>query len=387
MTSKQLPKDGHTYRIWSVVEDLIVERYDELADERMRDSYYLLREWLDPLRQDGTIQDAEFDYFVEHYEYYRDDFWPRIEERHGFERPATKPPTTVIEAGTEYTESHIEKAWDRSRGFVFVEKSGMAEDLSLLSEHGWLIVAAQGESTRSFREKLADDGTDRPVLVLTDADFYGGGITESLRGNSERTAHLDLEADLRHRVSELGLTQADADALDLPRERDPTQSPDEWRTELNALTVLKERMGVAQPLLAYTIAKMKALTMPICPLPVEDPEQTVRNSLRRGVEGALQDAISDVVDDVMAETDPDDLTSKGDGKPMQLRMKPSDDDDAVDLDDLQDELVDVAEARRDRLLWWHRTRYEEHVVEEAGAYAVKLITDAVDGAGGGAADA
>ncbi|MFB6202469.1 MAG: hypothetical protein ABEI98_10730 [Halorhabdus sp.] len=109
-----LPKDGRTYRIWSVVEDLVLDRYGELADERMRDSYYLLREWLDPLRQQGDILDAEFDYFVENYEYYRDDFWPRIEARHGIERPSTKPPTTVIEDGTEYTESHIDEAWDRS---------------------------------------------------------------------------------------------------------------------------------------------------------------------------------------------------------------------------------------------------------------------------------
>jgi len=336
----------------------------------MRDSYYLLREWLDPLRQQGEILDAEFDYFVENYEYYRDDFWPRIEARHGFERPATKPPTTVIEDGTEYTESHIEEAWDRSRGFIFVEKSGMAADLSLLSEHGWLIVAAQGESTRSFREKVAADGTDRPILVVTDSDFYGGGITESLKGNSNRTEHLNLEQELRSRVRGIGLTKADADALDLPRERDPTQSPDEWRTELNALTVLKERLGIEKPLLSYVVAKMRAESIPVCPLPVDDAEGWVRSSVRTGVEDALSDAIDKVVDDVMSQTDAEGLPSDGDGALMQLRRSNGDGED-VSLDDLRDDLVDVAEARRDALSWWRQSKYEEEVVQRAGSGGVR----------------
>lgn len=379
--TSQLRKEGRSYKIWSVVEDLIVDRYEDLKDERMRDSYYLLREWLEPLRASGDIKDVEFDYFVNQYEYYRDDFWPRIEERHGITRPQTKPPTVVIENGEEYTESHIPEAWDRSRGFIFVEKSGMAEDLSLLSEHGWLIVAAQGESTRTFREAVAQDGTDRPILVVTDADFYGGSIVESIAGHSDRTEHLELWKELEDRVQEIGLTQADADALDLPSERDPTQSDDKWRTELNALTVLRERQNIDNPLLTYTAAKMAALDIPLAPLPVDDPERKVKTSLRLAVEDALEDEIGDVVDSVLEDFEPaEDPKQKGDGELTQLLHTPNGNGDGdVDLGDLRDELKDVARDKRDRLVWWRQSKYAESVKQEIDADAVDRISDTLAG--------
>lgn len=374
-----LPKDGRSYRIWSVVEEIILDRYEQLTDERMRDSYYLLREWLEPLRGD-RIQDAEFDYFVNSYGYYRDDFWPRIEKKNGIRRPMTKPPTVVIENGNEYTESHIPKAWDRSRGFIFVEKSGMAEDLAPLSGHGWLIVAAQGESTRTFREAVANDGTDRPVLVVTDADFYGDSIVESIAGHSGRTEHLNLSEELDSRVQEIGLTQEDADALDLPRERDPTQSPDEWRTELNALTVLKEREGVENPLLTYVAAKLDALDIPLAPLPITDHESVVRSSIRRNVVDALDDEIDAVVDSVMDDYDPvNSPIHRGDGPQTQLMHRPAGDGEGVDLGDLREELEDVAEEKRDRLVWWNQSKYAENVKEEIGDDDVDKVTTAIGG--------
>lgn len=377
--SKQLPKDGRSFRIWSVVEDLILDRYEQVVDVRMRGSYYLIREWLEPLRGDRII-DAEYDYFVEQYEYYRDDFWPRIEERHGIRRPETKPPTIVIEDGTEFTEAHIPEAWGRARGFIFVEKSGMAEDLTALSNHGWLIVAAQGESTRTFREAAANDGTDRPILVVTDADFYGGSIAESLAGHSDRTEHLELWRDLDDRVDGLGLTQADADALDLPRERDPTQSPDEWRTELDALTVLKEREGIDEPLLAYVAAKMDQRDIPLCPLPVNQPGAKVRGSLRRAIEQALEDEIGAVIDDVLDGVDVEgDLDATGTGPLMELRQRPGADGEAVDLGDLRDELADVAQEKRDRLRWWRQSRYERAVKDEIGADDVDTVAGVLGG--------
>lgn len=368
-----LPKEGRSYRIWKVVEQLIVDRYDQLRDERMRDSYYLLREWLEPKRDSGEILTDEFDYFVDNYEYYRDDLWPRLEKRHGIRRPQTKPPTIVIEDGDEFTESHIPKAWNRSRGFIFVEKSGMASDLSPLSEHGWLIVAAQGESTRTFREAVANDDTDRPILVVTDADYYGGGITETLEGHSNRTEHLGLWRELEDRVQAIGLTQPDADALNLPRERDPTKSPDEWRTELNALTVLKERHDVTTPLLSYVVAKLDHLDIPICPLPVPDPEERVRNALESAVESALSDSIDDAIDRVLEGFDPDDMESDGTGPFMSLRIKGYDRS-KVGSDDLVEELVSVAQTHHGNQYWWLQSRYEEQVKKSVGEADVETIT-------------
>lgn len=368
MSANELPKDGRTYRIWSVVEDLILDNYDRVKDERMRSTYYLLREWLESERDAGRIEDAEFDYFVENYEYYRDDFWPRIEERNGIRRPETKPPTIVIDQGDEYTEQRIEDAWYRARGFIFVEKSGMAENLTPLSRHGWLIVAAQGESTRTFREKVATDDTDRPVLAITDADFYGGGITESLKGHSDRTEHLGLWKELDDRVQAIGLSQKDADALDLPEERDPTQSPDEWRVELDALTVLKDRLGIEDPLLSYTVAKMQVLDIPVCPLPISKPQVHVEQDIRSAVEETLSSAVDEVVEDVMdarGREVEDNLPDRGTGPLMELRQTDDADGD-TDLEDLHDELVAFGKERYGQLLWWRQSRYEQQVVEDCG---------------------
>lgn len=369
---RDLPKQGRTFRIWKVVEELILGRLDTIQANRMRDGYYLLREWLEPMRADGTIFDREYDYFSESYEYYRDDFWPRLEKRHGIRRPMTKPPTIVIEDGREYTEAHIDEAWDRSRGFIFVEKSGMASDLSILSEHGWLIVAAQGESTRTFREKVAADGTDRPVLAVTDADYYGDGIEETLMGHSNRTEHLALWRELDDRIQTVGLTRPDAAAMDLPRERDPTKSPDEWRVELNALAVLGERHGIEVPLLSYITAKMRQLDIPLCPLPDPDPEDRVYNNLRRALIAAMESTMETVIDDILSDNDAvDDVDQEGTGPLMQLRYHESDE--QADLSELEDELSGIAKGRFDGLVWWRQTRYEQNVVYRVGREDVQTV--------------
>lgn len=178
--------------------------------------------------------------------------------------------------------------------------------------------------------------------------------------------------------TDLGLTQVDADALDLPRERDPTKSPDKWRTELNALTVLKDREGIDEPLLAYVAAKMSQRDAPLAPLPIDDPEAKVRTSLQLAVKEALADEINAVVDDVLDEFDStSDLDEQGSGPPMQLRTRnwPGE---TVDLGDLRDELANVARAKRARLLWWRQTRYEASVKEEIGTEAIVTVADRLE---------
>lgn len=374
----ELPKVGRTYRIWKVVEEIVLDRYTQIQDERMRDSYYLIREWLEPLRDSGEILTAEYDYFVDNYTYYRNDLWPRLEKKHGIRRPDTKPPTIVIEDGDEFTESHLAEAWDRSRGFIFVEKSGMAADLSLLSHHGWLIVAAQGESTRTFREWAAQDSTSRPILAVTDADYYGDGIVETLEGHSNRTEHLGLWHQLEGRITPVGLTQADARALELPRERDPTKSPDEWRTELNALTVLKERMGMETPLLSYVAAKMDYLDIPLCPLPVPDPRDRVKRALKSALRQALDDVMETAVDRVLEGFDPGQMGSEGSGPYMNLRIRHGDSG-TVGGDSLTEELVKAAENYHERQYWWLQSRYEESVKAEIGDEQVGQIADLLEG--------
>lgn len=375
----KLREEGRGYKIWKIVEEIVLDKYSQLAGEMMRDTYYLLREWLEPLRDKGKITDTEFDYFVDNYEYYRDDFWPRMEKKHNIRRPETKPPTVVIDRGEEYTEAHLSDAWDRARGFIFVEKSGMASHLKLLSYHGWLIVAAQGESTRTFREFAAQDVTNRPILAITDADWYGGGIVETLKGYSERTEHLGLWRDLEDRIKEIGLIPEDADGLDLPKERDPTKSPNEWRTELNALVVLKNRHGIDIPLLSYVIAKMREMDVPICPLPYDDPERHVKHSIKSHLIDELEDFLEEIIDDVSENIDDfeEDLPHgrEGAGDHVQLLLDSSVTSlELRGIDPLEEALKEIAEEDLERLFWRRRTAYEKKIVlEKVGREGIEKI--------------
>ncbi|KXA94166.1 hypothetical protein AKJ36_03365, partial [candidate division MSBL1 archaeon SCGC-AAA259I07] len=107
VSKEKLRKEGRGYKIWKTVEQIILENYNQLAGERMRDGFYLLREWLESLRNEGKINNTEFDYFAENYEYYSQDKWPEWEEKHNIRRPKTKPPTTVIDRGKKFTEAHL----------------------------------------------------------------------------------------------------------------------------------------------------------------------------------------------------------------------------------------------------------------------------------------
>lgn len=97
MATTELPREGRTLRVWNVVERLVVNRYDELRDETMRGSFYLIREWLSSELDDGEITPEEYDYFTQEYDYYLDKWSKYWEPDYGLERPRTKPPTVVIE--------------------------------------------------------------------------------------------------------------------------------------------------------------------------------------------------------------------------------------------------------------------------------------------------
>lgn len=378
-TLPKTPNKGRMYRIWETVEHLVVSDYDALSDESMRGAYYIIRERIASLNQrcPAAVTDAEFAYFCDNYTYYRDDVWPRLERTHGFERPQTKAPTTVIEKGEPYTEARLSDAWDRTRGLIYVEKAGMAEKLTPLSNYGWLIVAGQGEATRTLREKLLADDTDRPILALTDADVAGTSIVETLAGESIRTAHLDFSP-LEARVTNLGLTMADAEALALPPEPDPKGGE---RVELDSLLALGERAtypGDAHPVLAYTVAKMRALGIPVTPLPLTNPEITVRTKLTTALLDALRPAVDDAVDEVLTAAGDVEtaLPADGSGDLMRLRA-PLTGGQAVDLTTVHGDLVDVAEDALATLEWERQTAYEGRVVASLGEDSVAAVEAAL----------
>jgi len=272
------------------VEDIILQHYDELKTRRIRGSYYIVREYLTKRLKEGKITEEEFNHFLtaQGYATYRDDLWPSIEKQYGLERPEAKPIGVIYDRGIERPISEFERVYYRARGFIFVEKADEAEDLKELSHHGWTIVAGQGFSTRLMRQLFKEDG--RPVLALHDCDTAGEWIYRVFDIGSRRTRHLQLWLE---NVVDLGLHEDDASLLALPSQPEAGKFR-KFRTsriELSALSVLKVRWNVENPVLAYTIAKMKKLGIRITPKPEEAKEL-----LKELVEERIKEAFDEISD-------------------------------------------------------------------------------------------
>ncbi|RLI80332.1 hypothetical protein DRP05_00710 [Archaeoglobales archaeon] len=272
------------------MEDIILQHYDELKTRRIRGSYYIVREYLTKRLKEGKITEEEFNHFLtaQGYATYRDDLWPSIEKQYGLERPEAKPIGVIYDRGIERPISEFERVYYRARGFIFVEKADEAEDLKELSHHGWTIVAGQGFSTRLMRQLFKEDG--RPVLALHDCDTAGEWIYRVFDIGSRRTRHLQLWLE---NVVDLGLHEDDASLLALPSQPEAGKFR-KFRTsriELSALSVLKVRWNVENPVLAYTIAKMKKLGIRITPKPEEAKEL-----LKELVEERIKEAFDEISD-------------------------------------------------------------------------------------------
>ena len=256
-------------KLWASVEKIILKHYSELKTERLRDGYYIVREYLsEDYLKNKKIAMKEFEHFSSNqgYSTYKDDLWVSIEKQKGLPRPEAKPLGMIYSLGQELPISKFDDVYERSRGFIFVEKAGEADDIKELSNHGWAIVAGQGFSTRLMRELLKED--KRPVLVLHDADIAGNWIFKIFDVGSRRTKHLKLWL---NNVTDLGLTEQDATLLGLPSQPEAKKykKQKKIRYELSAFSVLKHKLGLKNPVLAYTVAKMKEKGFRVTPSPEE----------------------------------------------------------------------------------------------------------------------
>lgn len=278
--------------LWANVEEIILNHYDELKTRRIRGSYYMVGDYLAQRLKEGKITEQEYNHFLskQGYATYRDDLWTSIEQKYGLERPEAKPIGVIYNLGEELPIESFEAIYYRARGFIFVEKADEAEDLKELSLHGWTIVAGQGFSTRLIRQLFKQDG--RPVLALHDCDTAGEWIYRVFDMGSKRTKHLQLSLD---NVIDLGLHEEDAIKLGLPPrpEAKKYQKFREERYELSALAVLKTRYGVDNPVLAYTVAKMKKMGIRVTPEPEE-----LKILLKYKIERQVGHSIRELVDEL-----------------------------------------------------------------------------------------
>jgi hypothetical protein len=248
--------------LWKVVREIIRANYELLKDEFQRDSYYIVRDLIAP-ELGKRITQEEFDWFLtdQGYSTYRDDVWTSLEQNEGLQRPEAKPEGWFYDQGTKNPIEDLPDAWEQNRGWIFVEKAGEADKIKELSDYGWgVVVAGKGFPTRLVRQLLQDD--DKPVLIFHDADRAGTGIYRVFGEGSRRTSHLDL---IIEAAQDVGLLYGDAERLNLPSQPEPPKYRGEIRYEISSLAVLKTRMGIENPTLAYVKARMVILGLDISP--------------------------------------------------------------------------------------------------------------------------
>lgn len=253
--------------LWARCEYIIIKHYEELKDEGLRGSYYMVREYLTQDLKQGLVSQEEFDKFTtrEAYNTFCSDLWVSIEQSAGLPRPkAEEVGVAFINGNKTLLDEEKLTIPISARGFIYVEKGGIAEKLVELSKRGWVIITKEGFSTRQIRKLVKDD--TRPLLVLHDCDVAGGMIYDNFESGSRRTSHLNL---VKSDSIDLGLTWEDVEILDLaPQPEAPKfQSKKAERVELSALKILKARLGIQNPALSFVVAKMRKLGIPVAPIP------------------------------------------------------------------------------------------------------------------------
>jgi hypothetical protein len=286
-----------------------------------------------PFVNSGEITKKRYNYFLskEGYNYFRDDMWTSLEQQNGLVSPKRKPVGMVIELGEEYTTTHLDKVWKRARGFIFCEKEGAAVKLKPLSLFGWVIVAGQGYPTRLMRRLLKED--TRPVLALHDFDPDGAGIYRALGYKTRRTAHLDI--DLGQRVIDLGLLEEHCEALNLPTQATPEKYQKKGifeRVELSALSTLKLRMDVEEPLLAFVVSLMHDRGIILSSLP-EPRSEMAKDNIRWTIERIIRPIIDRIVDD---------HTKDIEGDSVGVRIEA--DEQTIDIPDLEARMNEISSA-------------------------------------------
>ena len=333
--------------LWTIVKNIIRENYEILIEERIRDGFYIVRDYLSPMIG-AEITEEDYRYFLsdQGYSYYRDDLWVSLEQKEGYKRPEAKPDGSVWDRGSREPIEHLRSVWQQARGFIFTEKSG--EKLSKLSEYGWVIVEpAQGYPTRLIREILKED--TRPVLAIHDADKAGEGIFRALGFTTKRTNHLDIAID---NVSDLGLRWDDVKKLDLPTqlEAEKYRTEKEDRCEIQALVVLKTRMGVENPFLQYVVMRMLQEGVPISPTPISK-----RRLLIRELRWEIQSRLNEIIEPVIVEF-VDRLRLEGDAVDVNL---PSSE---TELEVLADQITELSSKMEKEKEWVFEDDFQAAIV-------------------------
>jgi hypothetical protein len=182
-----------------------------------------------------------------------------------------------------------------------------------------------------MRRLLKED--TRPVLALHDFDPDGAGIYRALGYKTRRTAHLDI--DLGQRVIDLGLLEEHCEALNLPTQATPEKYQKKGifeRVELSALSTLKLRMDVEEPLLAFVVSLMHDRGIILSSLP-EPRSEMAKDNIRWAIERIIRPIIDRIVDD---------HTKDIEGDSVGVRIEA--DEQTIDIPDLEARMNEISSA-------------------------------------------
>ncbi len=345
--------------LWSAVREIIMENHEWLAKHTIRESYYLMGDLLEPLV--GTrISKEEFLYFTtedQAYSSYRDDIWTALEQKEGIVRPRAKALGTIFDRGAEYPISRLSQIWNQARGFVFTEKVEDGQNLKILSQYGWTIIAGGGQAgfpTREIRQLLKAD--TRPVLAFHDADNAGKAIYESLGFETKRTSHLDIA--LGERVTDLGLTKEDAKKLGLRSRPEPPKYRDlNPRVETSALASLEKRFNLPEYKLAYVVTKMLKLGVTLSPTEIPKT-RLLESDLETSLLGAFYPMVRRAVREAVQG-----LAPKGTAVSVDLPDSAAIMEAALGREDLERSIYELATEIGDEADWLREKDYHKEAMK------------------------
>jgi len=297
-----MTRAGTWKHLWNCVRETIKNNYQHISikSASLRESFYIVRDILSKkYLQGGKLSKEEFDYFAtdeKAYGYYTQDIWTYFEKNFGYVRPDAKHIGLSYWKELEYTINELNFLDSQARGYIYVEKEGIAQRLKQLSNYGWCVVAAQGQATREIRKLIKQDG--RPCLIIHDYDPDGEIIAEAIKNKTRRTAHLDIA--LTDNAIDIGLNDEQVDFLrriyDIPTQPLPTKWKNKWkrdyRVELSAFAVIECESGNA--VLDFFKTELKRRDIPLSLTPIDKT-----GLFKRKVKLSLRMRIDEILDSIL----------------------------------------------------------------------------------------
>ena len=286
---------NETKLLWNSVKEIIKDHYVEIMNKSksLRDSFYIVRRYLAEYQQVGKITPEIYNLFdteEDAYRYYTQDIWTCL-ERIGFKRPDAKPVGICYWEENTYTTDLISSYLPQARGFIYVEKEGIADKIKEISNYGWVIVASQGQATRQIRKLIKRTG--KPCLIVHDYDPDGETISNSIIHPTRRTTHLNLE---NSNAKELILNDDQINFLveyyNVPTQPLPNKWVGKWkrdyRVELSAFTVIDTHSGNA--VLDFVKSQIKKLEYSLSLNPLDK---------KRLLTDAVKDTLNYQIEDIL----------------------------------------------------------------------------------------